>query len=89
MPEYPICDQAHVLLTNAFTIQYLDVIDETHKHLKHKQFIPGKYHIKIIISANELSGIPLIQAHRKVYKALGDLMQTSIHAVSIQIQANP
>ena len=69
--------------------QYLDVIDETHKHLKHKQFIPENIILKLLLALMNLGGIPLIQAHRKVYKALGDLMQTSIHAVSIQIHANP
>ena len=87
MSDHPICDQLRTLLTRTLTIHYLDVIDETHKHVKHKQFTPGKHHIKIIISADELTDIPTIQAHRKIYNALGTLMHTTLHAVSIHIRA--
>ena len=86
MCDKNICDQVRTVLKTSFTIDYLDVFDETHRHRKHKHFIPGKYHIKIIISADELIDIPRIQAHRKIYDALASLMQSSLHALSIQIK---
>ena len=86
MSDNNITTQVYNLLKTAFTVDYLDVIDETYKHRKHPQFIPGKYHIKIIIIAPALIDIPPLQAHRQIYDVLDPLMQTSLHAVSIQLK---
>lgn len=65
---------------------YLEVIDESHKHKGHVGNPDGKgeTHFKIIISNNKLGGLSKIDAHRKVYGAIGADMQ-SIHALSIEI----
>lgn len=63
----------------------ITIIDESHKHHSHGGYIPGKYHFKISIKSNELYSIARINAHKKIFKAIDDLMQY-IHAISITIK---
>jgi len=39
------------------------------------------------VDATAFSGQPLLARHRRVYAALGDLMQTDIHALAIDARA--
>lgn len=74
-------------LTDAFQPTYLNIIDESHKHVGHEGAKSGMGHFRLEISADALNGIPAIKAHRLIYDALGDLMATDIHALTIHIQA--
>ncbi|MFC4891909.1 BolA family protein [Pseudofrancisella aestuarii] len=62
----------------------INIIDETHKHKKHKGFIEGKYHFLIEINSRELNNLSRLKAHQEIYKSLEDLMQ-HIHALSIKL----
>lgn len=62
----------------------INIVDETHKHKKHKGFIEGKYHFVIEINSKELNNLNRLKAHQIVYKSLEDLMQ-HIHALSIKL----
>lgn len=62
----------------------INIIDETHKHKKHKGFIEGKRHFDLVINSVKLSSMSKINAHKSIYKALDDVMQY-IHALSIKI----
>jgi BolA protein len=70
-------------LTGAFAPQYLNIIDESHKHAGHAQ-AGGAGHFVVEIVADAFAGKNLIQRHRLVYDALGDVMNTEIHALSIK-----
>ncbi|MCH9643703.1 MAG: BolA family transcriptional regulator [Gammaproteobacteria bacterium] len=72
-------------LTDAFRPRLLELIDETHKHYKHAGYQPGKYHFKLTISSDCFADIKTLEQHRMIYAALGDLMQTSIHALRIAV----
>ncbi len=72
-------------LEKAFSPSTLELIDETHKHQKHKQFQAGKSHFKLRIASEQLSSLSTLKAHQAIYTCLGELMQTQIHALSIQI----
>ncbi|WP_150465848.1 BolA/IbaG family iron-sulfur metabolism protein [Francisella sp. SYW-2] len=63
----------------------IEVIDETHKHTKHKGFVEGKYHYVINISSKKLSDSSKIKAHKEVFKSVEKLMPY-IHALSIKIK---
>lgn len=65
----------------------LEIIDESHKHVGHAGAASGAGHFKVIITADIFSDKSLLQQHRIVYDALADMMQTDIHALSIQSQA--
>lgn len=62
----------------------LEIIDESHKHAGHEGARDGRGHFAVnIISAAFEGELPLAR-HRRVYAALGELMQTDIHALSIK-----
>lgn len=61
----------------------LEVLDEGHKHVGHPGARDGRGHFCVrIVSAAFADKSPLTR-HRMVYAALGDLMQTDIHALSV------
>ena len=63
----------------------IKIIDETHKHQKHKGYIEGKYHFLLEIDSSKLSSMSKISAHKSIYKAVDELM-SFIHALSIKIK---
>lgn len=62
----------------------LQVIDESHKHAGHAGARDGRGHFAVSIVSEAFAGLPPLARHRRVYAAVGDLMQTDIHALSIQ-----
>ena len=71
-------------LRNALKVSYLEIIDESHLHEGHPGAAAGGGHYQVLIAASEFKGLNLIQRHRLVYEALGDAMNTQIHALSIR-----
>jgi BolA protein len=65
---------------------YIDIIDESHLHAGHAGAASGGGHFNVTVVSAMFTGQSPIQRHRMVYAALGDLMQTEIHALSIQAQ---
>jgi BolA protein len=63
--------------------QCLEVIDESHLHRGHAGAKTGKGHFAVIIEAAAFSGLNRLAQHRLVYEALGDLMETDIHALRL------
>ena len=61
----------------------LDVVDESHKHAGHAGARDGRGHFAVSITSEAFAGLAPLARHRKVYAALGDLMTTDIHALSI------
>lgn len=62
----------------------LEVIDDSHLHAGHAGATSGKGHFTVIISSDQFSGLTSLQRHKLIYSALGDLMQTDIHALTIR-----
>ncbi len=65
----------------------IDVIDESHKHIGHAGARSGLGHFAVVIRSARFTGHSLLERHRLVYDALGDMMRTDIHAVSIRALA--
>jgi BolA protein len=70
-------------LTAAFEPTHLEVIDESHKHVGHAGARDGRGHFAVVIHSAAFEGKKPIERHRMVYEALGALMTTDIHALSI------
>jgi BolA protein len=70
-------------LTDALQPVDLDVVDESHLHEGHPGARDGRGHFRIRIVSDKFAGLKLIQRHRLIYDAVGDLMETDIHALSI------
>lgn len=65
----------------------LEVIDESHKHVGHAGARDGRGHFHVRIASGQFAGLRSLQCHRLVYEAVGDLMDTDIHALSIDATA--
>ena len=74
-------------LKRAFSPKNLTLIDESHLHKGHAGAQTGKGHYRVKIEAECFKMMSPIQRHRSIYKALGDLMDTDIHALSIEATA--
>lgn len=61
----------------------LDIEDESHLHAGHAGAATGRGHFRLRIVSTIFAGLSPVQRHRRVYEALGELMQTDIHALSI------
>jgi len=66
---------------------HIDIIDESHLHAGHAGAASGGGHFNVTVVSERFAGQSPIERHRMVYSALGDLMQTEIHALSIQASA--
>ncbi|HXG28281.1 MAG TPA: BolA family protein [Nevskiales bacterium] len=65
----------------------LEIVDESHLHAGHAGARSGRGHYALRIRTAAFTGKTPIQRHRLVYEALGDLLQTDIHALSIKALA--
>jgi BolA protein len=77
-------DKIKQALSDKLKPEILRIIDESHLHAGHKS-AGGLGHYNLEIKSENLTDLSLIEAHRTVYQALGDLIQTDIHALSIKI----
>jgi len=74
-------------LEQALTPEQLDIEDESHRHAGHAGARDGRGHYRVRIVAAAFAGLPLIKRHQRVYAALGELMQTDIHALALDTRA--
>ena len=75
-------------LAEAFTPESLDVEDDSHKHIGHEGAKGGLGHFSVTIVSAHFNGMPVLARHRAVYAALGEMMQTDIHALAIDAVAS-
>ena len=61
----------------------LEVLDESHKHAGHAGARDGRGHFAVTITSDAFAGLAPLARHRRVYAALGELMTSDIHALSI------
>jgi BolA protein len=71
------------LLRQAFSLHGLEIKDESHLHAGHAGAKEGKGHFRLVIVADEFAGLSPIKRHQLVYAAVGDMMNTDIHALTI------
>ncbi|HEB99168.1 MAG TPA: BolA family transcriptional regulator [Thiotrichales bacterium] len=74
-------------LTAALQPELLEIQDDSAKHAGHAGARGGGGHFIVNITSAAFAGKTLIQRHRLVYDALGDMMQSEIHALSIDAKA--
>ena len=70
-------------LRSHLNIHHIEIIDDSAKHAGHKQNSGGGHYNAFIIS-DSFEGKSLIQRHRMVYDALGEMMTNDIHAFSMK-----
>ena len=63
--------------------EHLEVIDDSHLHAGHPGARDGRGHFRVRVVSNAFEGLSRVQRHQLVYRSLGDLMRTDIHALGI------
>lgn len=74
-------------LKKAFSVEHLQIEDESHLHAGHAGAASGGGHFKLTIVAPEFKGLNLVARHRAVYAALNRHIPTEIHALTINAMA--
>ena len=82
----PLLEIIKSKLHDKINIEHLEIIDESHKHANHTQSNGG--HFKVSIESNDFKDINLIGRHKMIYSALGNLIKTKIHAISISAKTS-
>ncbi len=75
-------------LREAFAPESVHVEDESHLHAGHAGARDGRGHFRVSIVSAAFEAMNPIARHRAVYDAMGELMQTDIHALSIEALAS-
>lgn len=65
----------------------LELTDDSHKHAGHEGARDGRGHFSLLIVSPAFRGLNPIARHRAVYAAVGELMNTDIHALSMRAYA--
>lgn len=80
----PVADAIRQRLTTALSPSLLDLVDESARHAGHAGARPqGESHFRVSIVSAKFAGKSRVERQRMVFAALGDLMQTEIHALAI------
>ena len=75
------------ILTEALVPVVLEVNDDSHKHAGHAGARGGQGHFSVTVVSDAFAGKLPLARHRLVYAALGDMMTTDIHALTITAKA--
>ena len=70
-------------LEKQIVIQDLKIEDKSFLHKDHKGHQEGKYHLKLIISSEELSKTTKIVSTKKIYSVLDFELKKYIHSIQI------
>lgn len=65
----------------------LDLRDDSAQHAGHAGARDGRGHFHVTVVSEAFRGKSALQQHRLIYAALGELMSTDIHALSITSSA--
>ena len=80
----PVADAIRQRLAAALAPSRLDLVDESALHAGHASARPeGESHFRLLIVSATFAGKSRLDRQRMVFAALGDLMQTRIHALAI------
>lgn len=82
--DTPRMARIRAVLTQALSPTALELIDDSHQHAGHAGARQGG-HFTLRIAAPAFAGKRPVQCHRLIYAALGELMQTDIHALAIEV----
>ena len=72
-------------LSDQIDIESIKVEDKSFLHKNHLGNQEGKFHLKIILSSNELKSISRIESNKKIYKILDKELKETIHSIQILI----
>jgi BolA family transcriptional regulator, general stress-responsive regulator len=74
-------------LESGFAPLELVIDDDSHRHAGHAGAAGGHSHFRVRIVSEAFRGLSAVARHRRVYAALGDMLNTDIHALAIEALA--
>ncbi len=80
-------ERIRALLEAGLSPLLLEVSDDSHQHAGHEGARDGRGHFSEEIVSEAFTGKPSLARHRAVYAALGDMMVTDIHALTMKVMA--
>lgn len=82
--------EIETILRDNFKPEFLEVIDDSAAHRGHAEAIlhQGAGHFKVIMKSDQFNGLSLVKRHRLVYEKLSSLMDSKIHALSLNLMAS-
>ena len=84
----PVAAEMLARLNSALSPTAIELIDDSEQPRGHGGYKPeGESHFSLRIESAAFTGKNRVERQRMVYAALGDLMQTRVHALSIRATA--
>lgn len=81
----PVRDRIAAALTERFSPEYLDIIDDSHRHAGHAGARPeGETHFRVTLVSAAFAGQSRVTRQRLVYHALGELLADRVHALQLK-----
>ena len=74
------------LLQDSLQPEVLEVTDQSHLHKGHPGARDGRGHFDVLVVSRAFAGRPMIERHRMIYAALGGMLDSDVHALSIRAQ---
>ena len=83
-----VAETIRIKLQAAFAPDYLEVIDQSHKHAGHSGAREGgESHFDVVITAAAFKGRSRVMRQRDIYSVLKDELAGPIHALSVKADA--
>ncbi len=79
-------DEISEKLNKEIAIEDLKIVDNSHKHRKHKSFSPEKFHLQLKIKSLYLKSLSRVNAQKMIMRILSEDLKTKIHALEINIE---
>lgn len=84
----PVATEMIRRLEGALSPSHLELVNESDHHIGHAGHDgSNESHFRLIIEAEAFTGRNRVQRQRLVYRALGDLMDAKVHALSMKATA--
>ena len=84
----PIANEMLRRLNSALSPTFIDLTDDSEQHRGHGGYNPaGESHFTLVIESVAFAGKSRVERQRMVYSALGELMESRVHALSIRATA--
>ncbi|BCT94040.1 cell division protein BolA [Lysobacter helvus] len=77
-------ERIRAALDSALSPTFLEVVDDSARHAGHAGARDGRGHFNVDIVSDAFRGLASLARHRAVYAAVGEMMTTDIHALSIR-----
>ena len=84
----PVATEMLIRLNSALSPSAIDLTDDSEQHRGHGGYNPaGESHFSLAIESPAFVGKNRVERQRMIYAALGDLMESRVHALSIRDNA--